>query len=232
MGHAAHDHAEDDGPDDHLDQLQKAVAERPQRLIVRVDRTDPSKNILRGFHAYQRLLERRPDLHGQVRMLALLDPSRLSVPAYAAYLERIHAITDEIVTHYGTDAWLPIDLRIGDNFPMVVAAYREYDVLLVNSIADGMNLISKEAPLLNERDGVVVLSERAGSFEELAPWVLAVDPLDVEQTAAQLEAALELSAAERAARASAIRAFVEAHDVERWIGLQLRDLEQLAGARA
>jgi trehalose 6-phosphate synthase len=215
-----------------LDAHAELAQHRPERLILRVDRTDPSKNILRGFHAYERLLERRPDLHGRVRMLALLDPSRLSVPAYAAYLERIHEVTATITERFARDGWLPIDLRIGDTFPLVVAAYREYDVLLVNSIADGMNLISKEAPLLNERDGVVVLSERAGSFEELAPWVLAVDPLDVEQTAAQLEAALELSAAERAARASAIRAFVEAHDVERWIGLQLRDLEQLAGARA
>ena len=203
------------------------VRERPERLILRVDRTDPSKNILRGFHAYERLLERRPDLHGSVRMLALLDPSRLSVPAYAAYVEEIHAITIAIRERFATDDWLPIDVRIGDNFPVVVAAYREYDVLLVNSIADGMNLISKEAPLLNERDGVVVLSERAGSHEELAPWVLTVDPLDVEQTAAQLEAALELPAPERATRAAALRAFVEEHDVERWINLQLRDLEQL-----
>ena len=215
-----------------LDARAALARERPERLILRVDRTDPSKNILRGFHAYERLLERRPDLHGRVRMLALLDPSRLAVPAYASYLERIHAITDQVVARFGTDDWLPIDLRIGDNFPMVVAAYREYDVLLVNSIADGMNLISKEAPLLNERDGVVVLSERAGSFEELEPWVLPVDPLDVEQTAAQLEAALELPQPERGAHAEALRTFVEEHDVERWIALQLHDLEQLAEARA
>ena len=208
------------------------VAERPQRLIVRVDRTDPSKNILRGFHAYRRLLERRPDLHGEVRMLALLDPSRLGVAAYAAYVDGIRTITGEIVAEFGRDGWLPIDLRIGDNFPVVVAAYREYDVLLVNSIADGMNLISKEAPLLNERDGVVVLSERAGSFEELEAWVLPVDPLDVEQSAAQLEAALELPQPERGERARALRAFVEEHDVARWIALQLHDLEELAEARA
>ena len=215
-----------------LDAHADLVRERPERLILRVDRTDPSKNILRGFHAYERLLERRPDLHGRVRMLALLDPSRLSVPAYASYLERIHAITAEIGERFGTGDWLPIDLRIGDNFPVVVAAYREYDVLLVNSIADGMNLISKEAPLLNERDGVVVLSERAGSFEELEPWVLPIDPLDVEQTAAQLEAALELPQPERGERAHALRTFVEEHDVARWIALQLHDLEQLAEARA
>ena len=208
------------------------IRTRPEKLILRVDRTDPSKNILRGFHAYGRLLERRPDLHGRVQLLSLLDPSRLAVPVYANYLKRINAIAAEINDTHGSDGWLPVDLRIGDNFPVVVAAYREYDALLVNSIADGMNLISKEAPLLNERDGVVVLSERAGSFEELEPWVLRVDPLDVEQTAAQLERALELTQPERGERAAAIRAFVEDHDVARWIDLQLVDLELLAEARA
>jgi trehalose 6-phosphate synthase len=205
---------------------------RPEQVILRVDRTDPSKNILRGFHAYGRLLDRRPDLHGKVQLLSLLDPSRLAVPVYANYLKRINAIAAEINDQYGGDGWLPIDLRIGDNFPVVVAAYREYDALLVNSIADGMNLISKEAPLLNERDGVVVLSERAGSYEELEPWVLGIDPLDVEQTAAQLERALDLRQPERRARATAIRAFVETNDVARWIDLQLLDLEFLAEARA
>jgi trehalose 6-phosphate synthase len=208
------------------------IRTRPEKLILRVDRTDPSKNIVRGFHAYGRLLERRPDLHGRVQLLSLLDPSRLAVPVYANYLKRINAVAAEINDTHGTDGWLPIDLRIGDNFPVVVAAYREYDALLVNSIADGMNLISKEAPLLNERDGVVVLSERAGSFEELEPWVLRVDPLDVEQTAAQLERALELPQPERGERAAAIRAFVEDHDVARWIDLQLVDLELLGEARA
>jgi trehalose 6-phosphate synthase len=208
------------------------IRTRPEKLILRVDRTDPSKNIVRGFHAYGRLLERRPDLHGRVQLLSLLDPSRLAVPVYANYLKRINAVAAEINDTHGTDGWLPIDLRIGDNFPVVVAAYREYDALLVNSIADGMNLISKEAPLLNERDGVVVLSERAGSFEELKPWVLRVDPLDVEQTAAQLERALELPQPERGERAAAIRAFVEDHDVARWIDLQLVDLEFLGEARA
>ncbi|MCX6392177.1 MAG: trehalose-6-phosphate synthase, partial [Actinobacteria bacterium] len=157
---------------------------------------------------------------------------RLAVPVYANYLKRINAIAAEINDKHGSDGWLPIDVRIGDNFPVVVAAYREYDALLVNSIADGMNLISKEAPLLNERSGVVVLSENAGSFEELEQWVLPVDPLDVEQTAAQLERALELPQPERGERAEAICAFVEDFDVARWIDLQLLDLEFLAEARA
>jgi trehalose 6-phosphate synthase len=204
---------------------------RTKHLILRVDRTDPSKNIVRGFHAFDRLLTRRPDLHGDVTLLTLLDPSRLSIPAYSLYFETIQATAADVNERHARDGWLPIDLRIGDNFPDVIAAYQQYDVLLVNAIADGMNLIAKEAPLLNQTDGVIVLSERAGAYEELEPFVLGVDPLDVEATAAQLERAIELSHSERAARSVAIKDFLVTHDVSRWIDLQLLDLNDLAEAR-
>jgi trehalose 6-phosphate synthase len=163
--------------------------------------------------------------------LTLLDPSRLSIPAYSLYFETIQATAADVNERHARDGWLPIDLRIGDNFPDVIAAYQQYDVLLVNAIADGMNLIAKEAPLLNQTDGVIVLSERAGAYEELEPFVLGVDPLDVEATAAQLERAIELSHSERAARSVAIKDFLVTHDVSRWIDLQLRDLNDLAEAR-
>ncbi len=204
---------------------------RPERMILRVDRTDPSKNIVRGFHALDRLLARRPDLLGHVGMVALLTPSRLGVPEYATYLATIRQTVADINERHARDGWFPITLRVGDNFPEVVAAYQQYDVLLVNAIADGMNLIAKEGPLVNAVDGVVVLSCRAGAFEELEPFVLAIDPLDVEETAAQLEQALDLPAAERATRAAGLRGFIEQHDVARWISLQLHDLEALPGAR-
>ena len=204
---------------------------RPWHLILRVDRTDPSKNIDRGFYAYDRLLTRRPDLHGAVSLLTLLDPSRLSIPAYATYFDTIQATCAEINARHGRDGWLPIDLRIGDNFPVVIAAYQQYDVLLVNALADGMNLIAKEAPLLNETDGVVVLSERAGAYEELEPFVLGIDPLDIEATAAQLERAIDLPPSDRAARSRGLKEFLLKHDVSRWIDLQLRDLDDLTEAR-
>lgn len=206
------------------------VRERPRRLVLRVDRSDPSKNSVRAYHAFDRLLERRPDLHGEVGMLALVDPSRLAVPVYAQHLEDIRAAARSVNERHGTRDWLPIDLRIGDNFPLAVAAYREYDVLLVNPIADGMNLISKEAPLLNERDGAVALSVRAGSFEELGAWCVPVEPLDVGQTSAALEQALDLPDAERAIRADGLRRAVEAHDVAAWIADQLADLARLPEA--
>jgi len=187
--------------------------ERPERLIVRVDRTDPSKNILRGFRAFELLLESHPEHRGRVRMLALLDPSRQDIQEYAAYVEDIERSAAEVNQRAGSEV---IDLRVADDFPLSVAAYKEYDVLFVNPIFDGLNLVAKEGPLLNERDGVLVLSENAGAAEELAPWALVVSPFDVEEQAEALHRALELPAAERRERLSALREHVRAHDIAWW----------------
>jgi trehalose 6-phosphate synthase len=133
----------------------------------------------------------------------------------------------EVNDRYGTDAWQPIDLRVDDNFPETVAGYKHYDVLLVNALVDGMNLVAKEAPLVNQRDGVIVLSENTGAYEELAPWVLGVNPYDVEGTAEALREALEMPEDERRRRCEAVRDHVRAHDVRGWVASQLADLESL-----
>ena len=143
------------------------MADRPEQLVLRVDRTDPSKNVVRGFHAFARFLARHPEWHGRVRMLALLDPSRQEIPDYAEYVGAIHRAAREVNDQFSDTGWTPIDLRVSDNFAQAIAAYKQYDVLLVNAIVDGMNLIAKEAPLVNERAGVLVLSENAGAHEEL-----------------------------------------------------------------
>ena len=134
---------------------------------MRVDRTDPSKNIVRGFRAFELFLAEHPEWHRRVTMLALLDPSRQAVPEYAAYLEQIERAVTEVNGRFAADGWLPVDLQIADNFPQSVAAYKQYDVLLVNAVFDGLNLVAKEGPLVNTRDGVLVLSENAGAHEEL-----------------------------------------------------------------
>ena len=166
-----------------------------ERLIVRVDRTDPSKNIVRGFQAFELYLERHPEACGRVTMLALLDPSRQNIPQYAAYLEEIQSAVRTVNRRFGSDAWQPIVLEVRDDFPRSIAAYKRYDVLFVNAIFDGMNLVAKEAPLVNERDGVLVLSENTGAHEELAEWSLVVNPFDVVGQAEAIHAALELSPA-------------------------------------
>jgi trehalose 6-phosphate synthase len=209
------------------------AARRPERLILRVDRTDPSKNVVRGFRALERLLEDHPDLHGRVGMLALLDPTRQDIPEYAEYLGAIQRTARAVNDHFQTESWTPIELRIEDNFLEAVAAYKQFDVLLVNAIFDGLNLIAKEAPLLNERGGVLVLSENTGVHEELAEWALTVNPFDVAGQAEALLAALEMPDAERNERLAGLRAHVREHDVTEWVEAQLADLDWALGhARA
>jgi trehalose 6-phosphate synthase len=204
------------------------VAERPEQLVVRVDRTDPSKNIVRGFRAFEVYLDAHPDRHRRVGMLALLDPSRQDVPEYTAYLSAIEREARRVNDRFQQAGWKPIDLQIADDFPKSVAAYKQFDVLLVNAIFDGMNLVAKEAPLVNVRDGAVVLSENTGAHAELSEWVVTVNPFDVEGQAEALDAALTLDASERHRRLEAIRAHVRAHDVNQWIDVLLAALDRVA----
>jgi trehalose 6-phosphate synthase len=209
-------------------ELEEQLAQRrPERLILRVDRTDPSKNVVRGFRAFERLLEDHPELHGRVGMLALLDPTRQDIPEYAEYLGAIQRTARSVNDHFQSESWTPIELRIEDNFLEAVAAYKQYDVLLVNAIFDGLNLIAKEAPLVNERDGVLILSENAGAHEELAPWALSVNPFDVSGQAEALLAALEMPDDERAGRLAGLRGHVREHDLFAWIEAQLADLDRI-----
>jgi trehalose 6-phosphate synthase len=201
---------------------------RPEALILRVDRTDPSKNVVRGFRAFELYLDAHPEMHGRVGMLALLDPSRQDIPEYAEYLGAIQRTARRVNDRFQRDGWTPIDLQIADNFPQAVAAYKQFDVLLVNAIFDGLNLVAKEAPLVNERDGVVILSENAGAHEELGEWALTVNPFDVAGQAEAIHAALTMRAEERRERLAGIRAHVREHDLSAWITAQLADLDRVA----
>jgi trehalose 6-phosphate synthase len=202
------------------------VADRPEKLILRVDRTDPSKNIVRGFRAFRLLLEEHPEWHKRVSMLALLDPSRQAIPEYVEYLATIEQEVAAVNAQFGADGWLPIDLRVADDFAQSVAAYKQFDVLLVNAVYDGMNLVAKEAPLVNERAGVLVLSENAGAHEELGDWALTVNPFDVAGQADALHAALTMDEPERRRRAAAIQSHVRENDVVAWIATLLADFDR------
>ena len=203
------------------------VAARPETMILRVDRTDPSKNVVRGLEAFGLLLERRPDLRGRVGMVALLDPSRQDIPEYVEELERIEAAAAALEERFPG----ALQLRVADDFPQSIAAYKQFDVLLVNAVMDGLNLVAKEAPLVNTRDGVVVLSVNAGAYAEIGAWTVPVDPLDVESQADALEEALGLPVEERRARLKAIRAHVGSHDLEAWVAAQLGDLDRASTMR-
>jgi trehalose 6-phosphate synthase len=203
------------------------LADRPEKLVVRVDRTDPSKNIVRGFRAFELYLDAHPEVHRRVGMLALLDPSRQDIPEYAEYLGAIQREARRVNDRFQQSGWRPIDLEIADNFAKSVAAYKQFDVLLVNAIFDGMNLVAKEAPLVNERDGVVVLSENAGAHAELGEWALTVNPFDVESQAEAIERALSMGAGERQSRLEAIRAHVREHDLNGWTDALLAALDRV-----
>jgi trehalose 6-phosphate synthase len=206
------------------------VARRPELLVLRVDRIDPSKNIVRGFEAFAVLLERHPELHGRVGMVAMLAPSRQDIPEYADYAARVEAAAAVVNERFGCDGWRPVELDVADDFHRSVAGYKQFDVLLVNPVFDGLNLVAKEAVLVNERDGVLVLSENAGVHEELGEWAITVNPLDITGQADALHAALVLEPAERRRRAEAIRGHVRAHDIREWIEAQLTDLDAVRSA--
>jgi trehalose 6-phosphate synthase len=202
---------------------------RPEFLVLRVDRTDPSKNVVRGFRAYELYLDAHPEMHERVQMLALLDPSRQDIPEYAEYLGAVQRAARAVNDRFQREGWVPLDVQIQDNFVQAVAAYKQFDVLLVNAIFDGMNLVAKEAPLVNARDGVLVLSENTGAHDELGEWALTVNPFDVAGQAEAIHEALTMAAGERRRRREAIVAHVREHDIGRWIEAQLDDLDEARG---
>ncbi|MEV1023094.1 trehalose-6-phosphate synthase [Streptomyces sp. NPDC050264] len=194
------------------------------RHIVRVDRIDPSKNILRGLEAYELFLGRAPELRGQVVMTACLTPSRERVPEYRVHAQRIRELADRLNRRF------PGCLRVhlGYDVHRCLAALKSYDVLLVNPVRDGMNLVSQEGPQLNARHGTLVLSRTAGSSDLLGHQSeLLHHPRDVGSTARALRNAVDLSPAERCRRAAGLRAAVAGGDPVRWLGQQIQDLERL-----
>jgi trehalose 6-phosphate synthase len=198
--------------------------QRPEKLVVRVDRTDPSKNIVRGLRAFGVLLDEHPEWRGRVKLLARLDPSREEIAEYVAYREAIEAEARALrERHPGA-----VEVQVADAFPQSVAAYKQYDVLFVNPVYDGMNLVAKEGPLVNGRDGVLVLSENAGAHDELGEWALTVNPFDVWAQAEALHEALSMDAGERRRRADAIRAQVRQNDVSKWVRGLLSDLDRVS----
>ncbi len=200
------------------------------QVIMRVDRLDPSKNIIRGFLAYETLLRRWPELRGHVRFLAFLIPSRQGLPIYRKYERDVRALIRRINAEFGAGGWKPIVAFFENNRPRALAAMRRYDVLLVNPIIDGMNLVAKEGPAVNERDGALVLSRTAGAFEQLGDVALPITPTDIDETATELYEALRMSSRERAQRAERARATVEAETPVDWALAQLRDAVALRRA--
>ncbi len=211
---------------------QELLRRRRDHLILRVDRADLSKNVLRGFTAFDIFLEQHPEFRERVTFVAQLMPSRTDVVEYAEYLERIEALVAVVNHRHGTPDWMPIQLKLRDNLDEAIAAYKHYDVLLVNAMFDGMNLVAKEGPLVNERNGVSILSENTGAHEELGEWALSVNPFDVQELADSIHAALTMEPAERAWRARGLQEIVTSRNPGDWIDEQLADVRKKASVAA
>ncbi len=204
--------------------------ERGERaLLLRVDRLEPSKNILRGFLAYELFLRRNPAWLGRVRFLALLSPSREDVPEYLNYGEECLAEVKRINAELGRDDWEPIDVRVQEDYAYAVAAYGVYDAMLVNPVYDGMNLVAMEGPLINRRHGVLILSRNAGAFGRLGRHALSINPFDLAETAEAIREGLEMPDEERTRRARGLSRMVQAHTPATWLTEQLEAVDQVRG---
>jgi trehalose 6-phosphate synthase len=206
--------ATNEARDEHT-HLEGIVGDR--QVILRTDRVEPSKNIVRGFLAYERLLETHAELRSRVVFVAMLYMSRAGLPEYLAYGNEVEQVAARVNERFGTRDWAPIVLDLRDNFARTVAGLQRYDVLMVNPLKDGLNLVAKEGPIVNQRNGVVCLSREAGAYDELASAVEAVHPYDLEQMAAALADALALPADARAERAARLAAMVRARTPADWL---------------
>lgn len=206
-------------------EIEKLVSDR--KLILRVDRSEPSKNIIRGFQAFEEMLEHYPEHRGRVKFLAILVPSRLDVDEYQDYLGELMAAAGRVNATYGDSQWEPVRVLVGENYPRAVAALQVYDALLVNAIADGMNLVAKEGPTVNQRDGALILSERAGACQQLESGATVISPCDVYATAEALHQALTMPAEKRRERASRLRWLIEQEDIAAWLCRQLESVVEL-----
>jgi trehalose 6-phosphate synthase len=199
--------------------LEEVIGDR--MLIGRVDRTELSKNVWRGLLAYRELLRTHPELHGKVVHAVFNNPSREDIPAYREYTARNERLAEEIEAEFGTDEWTPLLFEVGDDYPTALAVLRRSDVVFVNSVRDGMNLVVLEGLVLSERSPAVVLSRETGAAEILGADVIAVNPFDVGSTATALYEALEMPADERAVRANRMRAAAVRLPPTEWFQAQL-----------
>jgi trehalose 6-phosphate synthase len=202
-----------------LAEIEADVGDR--HVVARVDRIELSKNLLRGFQAFDDLLERRPEWRGRVVFLASVYPSRTGVPAYLAYQRDVGALVEHVNRRWATPGWTPIVYDTSDDYPRSVAVLRRADVVLVNPIRDGLNLVAKEASIVNERDAVLCLSREAGVWDEVGAAAVPVPPFDVAGTADALDRALRMPAGERAERAARLRRLALARAPGDWLADQL-----------
>jgi len=193
-----------------------------RKLLVRVDRIELSKNVLRGFHAFDDLLERHPEWRQRVVFAALLYPSREGLAEYLAYRQEVEGFAARLNDKWGTPDWTPIVMQTDDDYPRSVAALQLADVVLVNPIRDGLNLVAMESVLVSQRASTLVLSTEAGAWEQLGDaGAISINPYDIGATADALHAALTMEQSEREDRHARLHAVVSSRTPADWLREQL-----------
>lgn len=196
-------------------------------LFYRSDRADLSKNIIRGFKAYSLFLDKHPEYKGKVKFLSTGKPTRQQIKEYDDYSQEIIRTINEINKKHGQDGWKPIEAKFVSDYGLCVACFKSYDCLVVNPIADGMNIVPKEASIINEQNGVLVLSENAGCYEELKDYALTVNPFDITQTAEAYYQAVKMGEKERKRRLEGLQNIIEKRTIYHWISEQFDDIERI-----
>ncbi|MGZ7048166.1 MAG: alpha,alpha-trehalose-phosphate synthase (UDP-forming) [Methanobacterium sp.] len=196
-------------------------------LFYRTERTDLSKNIVRGFKGYDLFLEKNPEFFGKVTFLITGVPTRENVKEYRDYKVKLDDIINKINEKYSNDVWKPIVTHFNAEYSLVTAAFKNYDCLLVNSIHDGMNIVPKEGSIVNENDGVLIISETTGSYNELKDYSININALDISQTAEALYKAITMRHEERKERLNGLKECVQRYDIYKWIGEQFSDIKEL-----
>lgn len=210
---------------DYNKEIHTLVADK--KLILRIDRIEPSKNIIRGFKAFEEMLEIYPEYRNKVIFLALLVPSRMDVGEYKLYLDDLMAAAGQVNARYGDEEWEPIRLLVGENYSRAVAALQQYDVLLVNAIADGMNLVAKEGPMVNRKNGVLILSERAGARQQLESGAIIISPCDVYATANAMHQAMTMEPEVKEEWSNRLRWLIQQEDIDAWLHHQFEAIAAL-----
>ena len=202
-------------------------AESRESTIVRIDRAEPNKNIIRGFRAYEQMLSQHPELKGKVKFLAFLVPSRTHLRQYQRYLDEVKQTIEQVNNAHALPGWQPIAPFIENNYAQAVAGMKLYDVLLVNTLVEGTNPVAKEGPVVNQRNGVLALSQSSGAYRQLAEGALTLAPADVEGTAQALYQAVAMPPEERQRRADLLYRAICRHDNDDWLSRQFHDIAAL-----
>ena len=190
-----------------------------RKLILTVDRLDPSKGLVERAAAYREFLRQNPELHGKIVMAMLVVPSRTEIAEYQQVKTQLEEIVKETNTEFGNKLWKPVDYMYRSlPFERLSALYRRADVAFIVPLRDGMNLVAKEyLASQSQRHGVLVLSQTAGAAQELKDAVM-VDPSKPESLVRGLAKAIAMSKTSWRSRITKMQRLLRTSTVQDWAG--------------